>query len=74
MTENYIDTNFDKIISYASTVEDRLDDSDCTIEGLKADNKKYITEFGDVGERIVLIHTNYEQEINELLDNGGVLI
>ena len=74
MTENYIDTNFDKIISYASTVEDRLDDSDCTIERLKADNKKYITEFGDAGERIVLIHTNYEQEINELFDNGGVLI
>ncbi len=74
MTENYIDANFDKIVSYASIVENRLNDSDCTIVGLKADNKKYMTEFGDAGERIVLIHTNYEQEINELLDNDGVLI
>ena len=38
MSEAYIRTHFHDIKKYASTIEERLDDSDCTVETLLRDN------------------------------------
>lgn len=38
MSEGYIWAHFDDIKRYASTIERRLDDSDCRLETLLADN------------------------------------
>ena len=67
MTDDYIDTYFDKIKEHGSDIEMRLDDSCCTIAALKADNRKYIDGCRKAGERIVLIDADYEQTINSVL-------
>ena len=43
-------------------------DSDYTMEALKSDNKSIIDGFQDVGEKIVLIDSDYKQTIEKLLD------
>lgn len=63
MSENYIKTHFDHIKKYANVIEQRLDDSDCTLESTLKENlyflaqaKKFkvnyfvIEEFYDIGE------------------------
>ena len=40
MSEGYIRSHYDDIKAYASTIEQRGDDADCTMESLLADNKK----------------------------------
>ena len=41
--------------------------SDCTIADLKEDNERCINGYQSAGERVVLIDSDYEQEIQELL-------
>ena len=67
MTDAYIDAHFDKIKRHASDIESRLDDSCCTIAALKVDNRNYIDGYRKIGERIVLIDTDYEQTIKSSL-------
>lgn len=43
MSENYIQNHFNEIKRFASTVEERLDDEDCTMEMLIRDNRKMLT-------------------------------
>lgn len=38
MTENYIRRHFDDIQRYANIIENRMDDADCTLESVLADN------------------------------------
>ena len=59
MTDAYIDAHYDEIIGHASDIEQRLDDSYCTIESLKADNHRYIDGFEKSGEKITLIEDAY---------------
>ena len=59
MTDAYIDAHFDEIIGHASDIEQRLEDSYCTIESLKADNHRYIDGFQKSGEKITLIEDAY---------------
>ena len=40
MSEGYIRSHYDDIKAYASTIEQRGGDADCTMESLLADNKK----------------------------------
>ncbi len=40
MSEDYIRRNFDVILKHASVIEQRLDDSDCSMELLVADNRR----------------------------------
>lgn len=63
MSDGYIDNHFDEIKEHASDVEVRLDDSYCTPEQLKEDNRKIIEGYRDVGEQVVLITDNYEDAI-----------
>ena len=67
MTDAYIDAHFDAILSHASDVEARLDDSDCTPERLKADNHAVIAGFSAAGERITRIETSWETAVEALL-------
>ena len=59
MTDAYIDAHYDEIIGHASDIEQRLDDSYCTIESLKSDNHRYIDGFEESGEKITLIEDAY---------------
>lgn len=68
MTEEYIDSHFEDIMSHGSDIEHRLDDSDCTAEWLKDNNRKYIDGFGDAGEEVVLIENDYEHTIDSILN------
>ena len=67
MTAEYIDSHFAEIKSHASDIENRLDDSDCTIERLKADNRQGISGYQNAGEKVNLIEKNYEDVIEHLL-------
>lgn len=67
MTEDYIETHFDEIRTHGSDIESRMDDSGCTIDWIKADNRKYMEGFCRAGERIEVIDKNYEQVIERLL-------
>ena len=60
MTDAYIDAHFDDIRDHGSDIENRLDDSGCTAENLKEDNRKIIEGFSKAGEQIILIDTDYE--------------
>ena len=67
MSDEYINTHFADIKGHASDVEARLDDSDCTMEGLIGDNKKIRNGFSQAGEQVVLIDEEYESTIGNLL-------
>ena len=67
MTDSYIDEHFDEIRNYASDIETRLYDSDCTLESLKADNHHYINAFKLSGEEITVIDKDFEKVISRCL-------
>ena len=68
MTTEYIENHFDEIISHESEVEARLVDADCTISGLTADNRSYIDGFRNAGERVVIIDDDYEETIENTIN------
>ena len=68
MSEIYIENHYGEIVGRESEIEARLVDADCTMDSLKADNKSVIDGFQHVGEQIVLIDSDYEQTIKDLLD------
>ena len=68
MTDQYIDGHFDQIIRHGSEIEDRLDDSDCTVISLKESNRQLIRGYQNAGEQVVLIDSDYEKVIDSLLE------
>lgn len=70
MTDAYIDAHFDDIRDHGSDIENRLDDSDCTADWLKEDNRKIIEGFSKAGEQIILIDTDYESTISGLFEEN----
>ena len=68
MTDAYIDAHFDAILSHASDVEARLDDSDCTPEKLKADNRAVREGFRMAGEPVTRIEADWEKAVEALLN------
>ena len=68
MSEQYIEDHFGEIIEHESEIESRSVAADCTIDSLKTDNKSVIEGFQHVGEPVVLIDSNYEQTIENLID------
>ena len=62
MTDEYIDNHFEDIIRYESEIEQRLFDSDFTIEKIKDDNRAFINGFSNSGEKISLINSDYNIE------------
>ena len=68
MTDAYIETHFDEIIGHESEIEARLVPTDCTVDGLKADNRRYREAFGRAGEQMLLIEDDYGPALEKLVD------
>ena len=64
MSEKYIGNHFDDIKKYANIIENRLDDSDCTLENVIEDNKNVLTLAKKYGVDYVLIDEDYKFAIN----------
>jgi 2-phosphoglycerate kinase len=60
MSEAYIEKHFDDIKRYASVIENRMDDSDCTKESVLADNAKTWRLAKKHHVNVILIDGNYE--------------
>ena len=69
MTEGYIEEHFDDIRSHGSDIENRLDDSNLSVDEVKEENRRYIDGFQKAGERIVLIEENFEKTIDVVLED-----
>lgn len=67
MTDEYIKSQFDEIKTHESDIESRLIENDFSIDGLISENQRMITGFQDAGEQVVLIESNYEQRIKDIL-------
>ena len=68
MTERFIDAHFAEIRAHACDAEARLDDSYCTAEILKRDNRAVIEGFQKAGEAVVLIDEDYGRTVEKLLE------
>ena len=69
MTGRYIDAHFKDIAEYGSIIESRLDDSECSLSGLKEENKQCLEGFLQAGEQVVLIDDSFERAIEALVEN-----
>ena len=67
MSEEYIDTHFGQIKEHASDIEARLDDSYCTAEHMKRENRRVIEGYRAVGEQVAIITEEYEETIRRLV-------
>ena len=63
MSEQYIRTHFDDIKRYASVIERRFDDTDCTLQSVLHDNAEVLRNAGEHGVPYVLINERYEIHI-----------
>lgn len=63
MSENYICNHFSEIKSYASVIEQRLDDSYCTMESVLEDNAHYLQMCKQYGVAPILIDQEYDIHI-----------
>ena len=68
MTDSYIDAHFDAIKAHGSDIESRLDDTSCTIDRLKEDNRSYIAGCERNGEQVTLIDSDYMRTVKALLE------
>ena len=68
MTDEYIENNYNLIISHRSDIEGRIGDIDCTTDSLKKDNRMIIEGYRKAGEQITLIDKDYNKSIKKLID------
>lgn len=66
-SDRYIENNFESIKSHASDIESRLDDSDLSKESLLRDNEFFREGFFASGENVVVIDSDYEKTLAELV-------
>ena len=64
-TEEYIRSNYERILKHASDIECRLDDSDCTIQRLIEDNRTFVEGFESAGEKVLFVNGDYGKIIGE---------
>ena len=64
MSENYIKNHFDDIKGYASIIENRLNDEDCTLKSLLKDNAENLSLAKEHNVNYILINDRYEIVIN----------
>ncbi len=69
MTDAFIDAHFYEIKAHGADIESRLDDSDCTADRLKTENRKVIEGFAQSGEQVILIDADYESAISAVLND-----
>ena len=63
MTESYIKNHFADIKKFANVIENRLDDSGCTLEQVLADNREVLKLAQKHGVNYVLIDDRYDINI-----------
>ena len=63
MREKYIKAHFDEVKKYANIIENRLDDSDCTLERVLADNANMQALAQKYGANCIYIEDKYEVDI-----------
>lgn len=63
MSEKYIKNYFSDIKKYASVIENRLDDTDCTLESVLEDNARVLALAQKHKVNYLLIDDNYEIDI-----------
>lgn len=64
MSENYIRNHFSDIKKYANIIEERLDDSDYTIESVIQDNERFLKLAQRFNVNYVFIDEEYEIDID----------
>ncbi len=64
MSENYIRNHFSEIKKYASIIENRLDDEDCTFESVLEENAKFLKLAKEYKVNYILIDDKYEINID----------
>ncbi len=64
LSEKYIKAHFEDVKKYANAVENRLDDSWCTIESVLEDNENYLSLAKKHNVNYLLIDDKYEININ----------
>ena len=67
MSEAYITNHFAEIKQYANVIENRLDDSSCTLESVLTDNAKVLRLAQEHGVNIVLIEDRYDVDARVVL-------
>ena len=60
MSETYIRNHFADIKTFASVIEDRLDDEYCTLESVLEDNAGFLERANKQGAEYILIDSEYE--------------
>ncbi len=63
LSENYIKTHFDAIKRFASVIEDRGEDEDCTLETVLKDNAQILEQCLTHGTDYILIDEEYQIDI-----------
>lgn len=63
MSEKYIENHFDDIRRFASVIENRLDDEDCTLEMVRQDNAKMLEKCIKHGVEYISIDEEYQVDI-----------
>ena len=63
MSEQYIRNHFDDIKKYANVIEERLDDSECTMESVLKENAQVLEQCKKYGIDYVLIDRKYQIDI-----------
>ena len=63
MTRNYIESHFSDIKKYASVIEDRMDDSYCTLRSVLEDNERNLRLCREYGNPYILIDGAYQVDI-----------
>ena len=64
LTEDYIRSHFADIKKYANAIESRLDDSDCTMESVLADNAEILAQVQKYNLNGIFIKDQYEIHID----------
>ena len=67
MSESYIRTHFSDIKKFASAIENRLDDKDCTLDNVLEDNAHNLSLTKENGIDYILIDSEYKIDIEKQL-------
>ncbi len=68
MSDKYINNHFHEIKKFASVIEDRMDDGDCTLETVRRDNAQVLAQCLRYGAEYILIDNEYQVDV-ELKNN-----
>ena len=63
MSEAYIQDHFDDIRKFASVIEKRVDDGDCTMESVLRDNAQMLEKCIRHGAEYILIDKKYQVDM-----------